>query len=620
MSTFTQQNRIGRLLTPLPDDTLVLQEFSGTEFVNDISSFRIRAVAAEKPVDLDKLLGQPMTVDFATLHGLRYFNMTVFSARYLGNERDNHFYEFELRPWIWAMARRETSRIFHKMKIDEIITKVLEDYRSLTGATHEFKLQASLPQLEYTVQYRETDLNFVRRLLEEYGINFHIRMSDSSQTLVMSDNTDGFATVAGPSRPFIPNAGHHEGDAEHFHTWLAQRMVTTGAVRMQDYDFKRPSVALEVTQNDEKGYENASFESYDYPGRYIQTADGNMLAKRRLEANRTADATVRADGNLLSLGAGMVFTLCDHEVRSENGKYVCLSAHHHFVDGGYRSGGGQSARYDGYYSLTKEASPIAPERITPRSIVRGPQTAVVVDGADGRVDEWGRIIVRFHWDTNAESMRCRVSQMWAGAQWGTVFIPRAGMEVIVEFLEGDPDRPIVVGCVYNATNMPPYPLPDKKQVSGIKTTTMGGSGYNELIFDDTAGAELIRIHGQKDLEVTIENDETHVIKNDSKHTITGNRTDVIKKNESTTVQGNRTVTVSGTETTKVTKKIAISSDAEIEIKVGPSMITLSPTGIKITAVKVEILASAELSTNGSAMAKHTAGGVLQIQSPLVTIN
>lgn len=620
MPSFTQAFRIGRLLTPLPENTLVLQEFSGTEFINDISSFRVRAVAADGPVDLDKLLGQPMTVDFKALHGDRWFNLTVFSARYLGNERTNHFYDFELRPWIWAMSRRETSRIFHKKTVKEIIAEVLGDYTSLTGAAHEFHIQTSMPKLEYTVQYRETDLNFVRRLLEEFGINFHMKMDMRGQTLVMSDNTDGFVAVAGPVRPFVPNAGHHESSVEHIHTWLAQRTLTTGAVRLTDYDFKRPTVAMEVTQKNDQPYVNSSFESYDYPGRYIESADGKSLAKRRLDGFRSADATVRADGNLLSLGAGMMFTLRAHEQTDQNGKYVCLSAHHHFVDGGYRSGGGHSASYDGYFALTKESSPIAPERITPRSVVRGPQTAVVTVGADSAVDKWGRINVKFHWDTYAQSMPCRVSQMWSGPSWGTVFIPRVGMEVIVEFLEGDPDRPIVVGCVYNETNMPPYPLPDDKEISGIKSQTMGGSGYNEFIFDDTAGKELIRMHGQKDLEVTIENDETHVIKHDSKHTITGNRTDKIGENESTTVSGDRTVTVTGTETTKVTKKIIIASDAEIEIKVGTSVITITPTGIKIAAVKIEVLASAMLETNGSATAKHTAGGVLQIQSPLVTIN
>lgn len=636
MSSFTQDSRIGRLLTPLPDNTLVLLEFSGTEFVNDISSFRVRAVAEENPVDLDDLLGKPMTVDFKTKHGDRYFNLTVFSARFLGRDGKYLFYEFELRPWIWAMARRETSRIFTDLKPDEIIAQVLQEYSGLDNSAHEFHLQNTPPKLEYTVQYRETDLNFVRRLLEEYGINFHIRMEASKQTLVMSDSTDGFSTVEGPSRLFRPMEGVHENDVETFRTWLPQRMVTTGAVKLMDYDFKRPTVAMDAMQADTKNYSNAGFESYDYPGRYILRSDGQKLAKRRLDAFRAQDSTVRADGNLMSLGAGMMFTLADGPTDEDNGTYVCLSAHHHFADGGYRSGGTHSATYEGYFSVTKESAPIAPERVSPRGFVRGPHTAKVVDGMDGNVDEYGRITVQFHWDANAKSMPCRVSQMWSGPNWGTIFVPRAGMEVIVEFLEGDPDRPMVMGCVYNADNMPPYPLPDKKQVSGIKTQTMDGSGYNELIFDDTAGAELIRMHGQKDLEVTIENDETHEIRNDSTRKILGNRTDTIDKNQTstvkqnqtltvnqaqdTTVTGARTVTVKSTETKKVTSTLSISSDAKIELKVGGSSITIDNMGIKITAPKIEILASMQLETNGSMMAKHTSGGLVQIQGPLVTIN
>ena len=629
MPSFSQESRVGRLLTPLADNTLVLLEFSGTEFINDISTFRVRAVAEDNPVDLDALLGKPMTVDFQTQHGQRYFNLTVFSARCLGRDGNYLFYDFELRPWIWAMARRETSRIFTEMSVKEIISQVLDEYASLDNSYYEFNLRNSPQILEYTVQYRESDLNFVRRLLEEYGINFHIRMDGSQQALVMSDSTDGFDTVPGPARIYLPEQGSHDWVVERFHTWLAQRMVTTGAVKLMDYDFKRPAIALDVLKEDEKDYANASFESYDYPGRYVEQTEGRKLAQRRLDAFRMADATVRADGNLLSLGAGMAFTLAKHPIDEENGKYVCLSAHHHYSDGGYRSGGRHSVTYDGYFSLTKEANPIAPERLTPRGQVRGPHTAVVVDGMDGEVDVWGRITVRFHWDANAKSMPCRVSQMWSGPQWGSIFVPRAGMEVIVEFLEGDPDRPMIMGCVYNGENMPPYPLPDKKQISGFKTQTMGGgAGYNELIFDDTGGDELIRIHGQRDLDVTIENDERHEIRMHSTRKILGNRTDTIKGNQTstveqkqdTTVTGARTVTVKSTETKTVTDKLTISSDTKIEIKVGTSSITIDPTGIKITAIKVEILASAQLETNGSAMAKHTSGGVVQIQGPLVTIN
>ncbi len=612
MPNISQQSQVGRLLTPLPEDTLALEELSGTEFINDISMFRIRAVAEDKAVDLDKLLGEPMRVALNTLHGTRWFNLTVFAARFLGQDGKYLFYEFELRPWIWAMARRETSRIFTKMTVEKIIESVLGEYHSITGSGFGFELRTPTPELEYTVQYRESDLNFVRRLLEEYGINFHLQMSEWKQMLVMSDSTDGFVTAPGDVRHFVPLQNSHEGRVERFHTWLPQRMVTTGSVRLLDYDFKFPRTKLETTADGRKTFAEAPMESYDFPGRFTEDRVGRTLSQRRLDAFRTADSTVRADGNLTSLGAGMMFTLSRHP--TDNGKYVCLSAHHHFTQSRYRSGGFDGPVYEGYFSLTRDTAPIAPERVTPRGNVRGPHTALVIDGMDGGVDEYGRITVQFHWDSNAKSMPCRVSQMWAGPKWGTIFVPRQGMEVVVEFLEGDPDRPLVTGCVYNKANKPPYDLPDQKSISGIKTQTMGGGSdqYNELVFDDKSGEELIRIHGQKDLEVTIENNEKHEIKGDSEHTVKGN--------EKTKVIGARSVTVSGTEDKTVTDKLTISSTTKIEIKVGPSSITIDNTGIKITAVKVEILASAQLETNGSAMAKHTSGGVLQIQSPLVTIN
>jgi type VI secretion system secreted protein VgrG len=612
MPNISQQFRTGQLLTPLPEDTLALVEFSGTEFINDISTFRVRAVAEHRPVNLDDLLGEPMTIAFNTLHGTRWFNLTVFAARFLGQDDKYLSYEFELRPWFWAMARRETSRIFTKLTVEKIIEKVLEEYASITNSGFAFELRNSTPELEYTVQYRESDLNFVRRLLEEYGINFHLQMTQQKQTLVMSDSTDGFVTAPGDVRHFVPLENTHEGNVERFHTWLPQRMVTTGAVRLLDYDFTTPRTKLEAMVEVQKTIQNAPMESYDYPGRFTKDFPARILAQRRLDAFRTSDATVRGDGNLTSLGAGMMFTLRRHP--TDNDKYVCLSAHHHFTQGGYRSGSSIPPVYEGYFSLTKESAPIAPERVTPRGNVRGPHTALVIDGMDGGVDKYGRITVQFHWDSNAKSMPCRVSQMWAGPKWGTIFVPRQGMEVIVEFLEGDPDRPVITGSVYNESNMPPYTLPDDQSISGIKTRTMGGASdqYNELIFDDKSGEEKIRIHGQKDLEVTIENNEKHEIKGDSEHTVKGN--------EKTTVVGTRTVTVSGTEDKTVTDKLTISSTTKIEIKVGPSSITIDNSGIKITAIKIEVLASAQLETNGSAMAKHTAGGMLQIQAGLVTIN
>lgn len=601
--TNKQSFRGGQLFTPLPDDTLVLLDFSGTEVTDDVSSFRLKALSQDAPVDLDKLLGLRMRVELEVPNDKkRYFFLTVFGARNLGKSDNNHLYEFELRPWIWAMARRETSRIFHDQTAMDIITKVVGEYAGMDGMAFRSHLLNPLPRLEYTVQYGESDLSFVRRLLEQFGISFYVEMTSSKQTLVMFDNHDSYSDIG--ARSFLPIGQSHNAGEEVFDVWLPQRNLTTGSVRGVDYDFKRPKMALDVSYSDVKGYANSGYQSYEYPGRFLEPGEGMNVVKRRHEANRAKDAIVRANGDVLSLGPGMRIELQEHPDAGENGSYVCLAANHSYSNGSYQSGGQQVTSYHGHFEMTLASNTVAPPRVTPRPVMRGPQTARVTEGAEGNVDEWGRIFVAFHWDADAQSMPCRVSQMWSGSAWGTVFIPRVGMEVIVEFLDGDPDRPIITGCVYNAVNMPPWGLPTDKSVSGVKTQSMDGSGYNELAFDDKSGAELIRIHGQMDLDVTIENNEKHDIKRDSERKIGGNRKDDI----------------TGTLTQKVTGAILIESSQKLTLKVGSSVIEMTQTDVKISGLNVSIEATAIMKTNGAAMAEHKAGGMMTISAALVKIN
>jgi len=603
MPLYTQDSRGGKLFTPLGANKLLLLEFSGTEMTDDVSTFRVKALSEKAPVDLDKLLGKEMRVELELpADKTRYFYLTVFGARTLGSSNGNYLYEFELHPWIWAMARRETSRIFAEQTAMDIINEVVSEYAGLEGMAFRSHLINSLPMLEYTVQFCESDLSFVRRLLEQFGISFYVEMTQTKQTLVMVDNHDDYTDIG--ARSFLPVAQSHNAGAEVFDVWLPQRNLTTGSVRTVDYDFKRPKMALDATYKDTKGYSNASYEVYEYPGRFLEQGDGTIIARRRHDASRAADAIIKANGDVLSLGPGMKIALIDHPDASENGSYVCLSANHHYTNGSYQSGGQQETSYHGHFEMTLATNPVAPARVTPRPVMRGPQTARVVNGADGTLDEWGRVNVSFHWDSGAESMPCRVSQMWAGSAWGTVFIPRVNMEVIVEFLDGDPDRPIVTGCVYNAVNMPPWTLPDKNTVSGIKSNSMGGGGYNELAFDDKDGAELIRMHGQKDLEVVIENNEDHDIKRDSTRKIGGNRKDDI----------------TGTLTQTVAGAITIESKTSLTLKVGGSKIEMTPTEIKISSLNVTVEASAMLKTSAGAMADHKGGAIMKIGAVIVKIN
>lgn len=595
MTTWNNTLHPGKIYPPVGSDLMLLEEFSGTEAVNEMSLFRVRGIT-QKPVDLNKYIGMAMRVELQTAYDTkRQFHQIIFSARDLGcvnrgTDDEVFVYEFELRPWIWAASRAETSRIFHKKTVEKIIREALGNVSKLGNCSLEFKINNPPPELEYTVQYCETDLNFVLRLMEEFGWNYHCNMGENDHSIFISNHVDDFAFLAGKSRSHFGNQSL-DLNQEYFSAWLPQRNFTTGRTRALDYDFAT-SGKPDIAQSDSVTYNGSDLESFEYTGRIASSGNGHDIVKRRLEAQRTADAQVRAGGSCLSLGAGMKVKVTGANPAAENGTYVCLSANHHYVHGAHLSQDSSENSYDGAYLLTRDNAPIAPTRVTPRTRMQGPQTATVIVGAHDGVDEFGRIKVRFHWQSDtADSMYCRVSQLWAGSGWGGVFIPQVGMEVIVEFLSGDPDQPIVTGCIYNKKNMPPWKLPGKNKISGIKTVTA-----NQFSFDDTQGSELIEMIGTKDMKVHIKNNET------------------------VNIDQNQTIEIGGKLTETVTGEIVIESRKKITLKVGASKIEIDQMSIKIEAASIEIAANLELKTKGGVTAEHSGGVTMTIKGAMVMIN
>lgn len=593
---FINDDHFGKIYPPESGNVMVLREFSGNEAVNEISVFKLNG-ETKKPVDLDKFIGQGIRVELQTGENkFRDFHQIIFSARDLGRTGANaddeaYGYEFELRPWIWAASRAEASRIFHKKTLEQILRTTFEVVTKFSGCTLEYSVRKPPPTLEYTVQFNETNLNFGLRLMEEYGLNYHCRMDKSGHTIVVSDNVDAFDDVEGKERAHF--GAEVLGDKqEFFSTWLPQRNFTTGKTRTLDYNFEKKSAQPSSETTNTKKYSASDQESFHYDGRIKETSLGNDLVKRRLDSMRMGDSQVRCSGSLPSLGAGMKVKVTGAVPDSENGTFACLSANHHYVHGAALSNSASDNSYDGAYLLTREDAPIAPKKVTPAGNMLGPQTAIVTTGAHDAVDEYGRIKVRFHWQSDTEdSMYCRVSQMWAGSGWGAVFIPQTGMEVIVEFLGGQPDRPIITGCVYNAQNMPPWDLPGKKKISGIKTVTA-----NQISFDDTGGSELIEMIGTKDMKVDI--------KNDTK----------------TTIGKDQTLDVTGNVKETVTGSITIESKQNITLKVGESKIEIGMMSIKISSPSIELDAKISMKTKGGATAEHTADGMMTIKGAMVMIN
>jgi type VI secretion system secreted protein VgrG len=595
MPTISQDARICQLKTPFSKDTLALVEFSGSEHVNEINLYHVRALA-ESLIDSNKLIGEAVEILIALPDGgSRYVHLVCFGTRYLGGTAGGHLYEFELRPWFWMMNYKVNSRIFHELSVKDILAKMFQEYSGVAGGKFLDKTTGTSVILEYTVQYNESDLNFCRRLMEHHGINFHVEMNEGEHTLVMTTDGRSFPAALGGTVKYSPEDQSQYTDLVVLNRWHPRRQMASHSLRMTDYNYDLPTTSMEAIHSLPFTHDGPELEHFTYPGGYQHQGAGTAIARRRLEALRTHDHIVFAEGLHGTFGAGMVFELSTHDDDpGQQGKYIVLSSTSSYTSEGYRSGGSGGMSFRSSFVLTKENSPVAPAQITPRPRITGPQTAVVTKGAETG-DSMGRIEVRFHWKHEDHSILARVSQMWAGSSWGTVFVPRVDMEVLVEFLEGDPDRPIITGCVYTADNMPPWDGTNEKEISGIKSQTMHGGGYNEISINDKPGAEDIIIHAQKDMHTTVEADEFAEILGNSKRDTTG------------------------TETITVTGACVIESMQSIELKVGGNSIKIDMTGIKIKGMQIDVSADAKLSTKGL-LVEHKGDGPMTIQAPLIKIN
>jgi type VI secretion system secreted protein VgrG len=591
-----QDKRIAQLNTPLGKDKLTLVSFACSEGVSEKFQITIEAASEEKGLNFDTAIGQNCTITVDMFEsGKRYFDGLLTEAHWLGGrEKGTHRYRLVLRPWLWLLSHRRNSFIHHEKTVPEIIEKVFGDHGFAVFSNN---LSRGYPTLEYCVQYRESDMDFVCRLMEEYGISYYFRHSDGEHKLIMTDEMSTFEAIAGGSRWYLPTARERHSDKDYFFSWSPARRFTSGKIKLDDYDFKKSDQDLALTESVDPPFDPGMLEVFDYPGRYVESGDGQKIAQAWRDMERSNDHHFNAEGECVTCFPGALVTLEDKSESGFDGEYLALRCVHRYANQAYRSGAATSdIPYEGKYEFVKSDKTYAPPRLTPKAVVQGPQTAKVVGEGEIDVDEYGRILVRFHWDQEEDqSRRCRVAQVWAGKQWGGIYTPRVGMEALVQFLEGDPDQPLVVGCVYNDKHMPPYDLPTDKSISGVKSnSTPGGDGFNEFIFDDKAGEELVRLHAQKDLESVVENDESRNVKMDRKTEVGQN------------------------DTLNVIQVLKIDAGTKVEITVGGSKITMTPEKIKIESLAVEI--SATNFKSDAVMSTHSAGGVMDIKGSLVKIN
>lgn len=621
--TLSQNKRMGVLETPLGNDVLNLVRFDGTEGVSELFEFRVEALSEKPNLDFDKALGQNCSITLNTLKAKkRLFNGVLVEAQWIGMRDTYHAYRLVLRPWFWLLTQTNDCKIFHEMSALDIIKKVFSDagftdFKPKTNETYE--------KIPYCVQYRESKFAFVSRLMEEFGIYYYFDHTKDKHTLILADAKSSHEPVPnGSVFPFLPHGEHSVGEQERLWSWMSERRFRTGKVTYRDYDYEKPDADMTVDVKASAKYTKANLELYDYPGRYTKQDNGKRLAKVRLDAKQALDKRRYASGDAPRFCPGALFTLDRHAETSENKEYLILRATHSYTGQDYRTTGllPEQQAYRGSYELLESSIPFKPAATTPKPMIYGPQTAKVVGKGEIDVDKLGRILVRFHWDRdNSQSCRVRIGQVWSGKGWGGIFIPRVGMEVIVEFLEGDPDQPLVTGAVYNADKTVPYALPDNKTVAGIKSeSTEGGKGcYNEFKFEDKKGSEKITKRAEKDMDVFVRHQE----KREVGETFSGGdarSTIIINGNDKRQVKkGDDLVDVTGDQKIKVSNTITIDAGMKITLICGGSKITMDPGSIKIESPMITIAASGTLEAK-SPMTTVKGDGMLTLKGGMVMIN
>jgi type VI secretion system secreted protein VgrG len=514
------------IVTPLGEDVLLFHGMSAREEMSRPFEYHLDLLSSKHDINLDDILGKNVTIKLGLPDDkTRYFNGYVTRFAQSGMYGRYHRYSATVRPWLWFLTRTADCRIFQDMKVPDIIKAVFADHPS---ADFKLELTSTYRKWTYCVQYRETDFNFVSRLMEQEGIGYYFRHTDGHDTAVLTDSTSKHIPTPGYERlSFIGATEQVKPDLEHVHAWDFEREIQPGVYVHDDYDLERPSVELKTKKVLPRKYTPSDYEIYDYPGEYVQQADGEQYAAVRIDELGSQFETAHAATNARGLSVGSLLTLQDHPRGDQNREHLVIGASYDLTFENYEGlpeAGGTAYRCA--FVTMPSAQQFRPKRLTPKPFMQGPQTAVVVGppGEEIYKDDYGRVKVQFHWDRYGKkdqnsSCWIRVSQMWAGKGWGSVSTPRIGHEVIVDFLEGDPDQPIIIGSVHNAENKPPH----TGVVSGLKSNTHKGKGYNAMTMDDTAGKENITIHAQYNMGTTVEHDETHTV-------VTGTFTETIKGN------------------------------------------------------------------------------------------
>ena len=618
--------------TPLGDDALLLLNMTGTERLGRLFQFDLDLISKDNQIKFEDIIAQNVTVTLKLPDGSpRFFNGLVSQFSQVGSHRNYVLYKAVIRPWFWFLSRTADCRIFQEMTVPDIIKQV---FRDLGFTDFQDTLSGSYKKWTYCVQYRETDFNFVSRLMEHEGIYYYFKHQDGKHILVLSDAVSSHQTFPGYGEiPYYPPQKHAHRERDHISDWIITKEAQPGVFALNDHDFERPKSSLKTSSSIIRKHSIADYEIYDYPGDYIAHGDGENYAQMRIQELQAQYEKVRGKANARGMGVGNLFKLTNFGRADQNKEYLIETATYEIRSEGYETGGssGEEETFWCDFNAVESHTHYRALRSTPKPTVQGPQTAVVVGPSSDEIytDKYGRVKVQFHWDRygkHDENSSCwvRVSQVWAGKRWGAIHIPRIGQEVIVDFLEGDPDQPIITGRVYNADQMPPYDLPGNKTQSGFKSrSSKSGTpdNFNEIRFEDLKGQEQIYIHAEKNQDNIVENDETTEVGRDrTEHvghdetiTIDNDRTEEVKNNEKIKIGNDRTENVGNNETIKIGKNMSITvgkntlidSGDSITIKTGQASIIMKKSGkIQISGSDIDIKATGNIKLKGAKISEN----------------
>ncbi|MRV71532.1 type VI secretion system tip protein VgrG [Duganella sp. FT92W] len=653
----TQANRQVSVTTKAGADVLLFDRMTGSEQLGRLSEFRVQLLSAKPDVKIADVLGKPLGVHVRLADGSkRHFHGIVTRFASQGWRDGFSRYEATVHPWLWLLTRASNCRIFQEKSVVDIVKAVCQD-ASYGGVVNldVNSLSGTYEALPYCVQYRETDFHFVCRLLEEAGIYYYFTHDEDKHTMVLADSYGAHATIPGYGTvEFSGEEGRRIVDQEAVYGWEANGEIQSSAYVLNDFDFEKAasstSGGLVVKSTIAAAFGQQSFEQYDYPGNYTVAGTGTSLARGRMESLHGQCEEIAGNGNVRGLTPGGLFKLANHPRDDQNREFLVTAAQYEVTGDEYASGGAEPLDFQCQFKAVGKEHNYRPPRIHNKPFVQGPQTAMVVgkSGEEIWTDKYGRIKVQFHWDRDGkddEKSSCwvRVQQTWAGKGWGSIFIPRIGMEVVVSFLEGDPDRPLVTGCVYNGDAMPPYALPGEQTKSTVKTnTSKGGGGFNELRFEDKKDSEEIFIQAEKDFNRVVKNNDTlkvgfekkdkgdqtiqikndrsldvghdhkeHVVNDhtvaidhDQKTTVKNDQTVTVNNNQTVGVDKDRKLTVGGDQTTTITGAHTVKVDGDEKITVAGAQKTAVTGDIKTTGSKtivIEATTSIELKVGGSSI-------------------